>query len=300
MTLESVKPKHIYRSESAPTRWPAFLDLLFQGGNSGCKLRRSAHQGPLYIQKAFYPEGPDHAYVYLLHPPGGIVSGDSLSVSLSLEERASVLLTTPGATRLYRARKDIPGIEPLPQKLVNRIDAKKTSFVEWLPAETIIFNGAHAELVTEFRLDTTSQMCGWEIICLGLQASQEKFLSGRVFQSLNVYVDDVPVIIDRLQFDANSPYVNSQPGLQRSDVYGSFVAGPFTTDKDQICETLISHLKQYDGDEHCGVTMLSDFLVIRYLGECSDQAKKLFIGAWEVVRPMLSGRAAVKPRIWAT
>jgi urease accessory protein len=41
-------------------------------------------------------------------------------------------------------------------------------------------------------------------------------------------------------------------------------------------------------------------MVARYLGDSSEQAKRLFARLWAVLRPALFGREAQPPRIWST
>lgn len=300
MTAANTRLEDNYQREVQPSCWPAYLKLLFKGSEFGCKLFRSEHHGPLYVQKSFYPEGQDCAHVYLLHPPGGVVSGDQLEVSISLENKASVLMTTPGATRLYRARHDAAGVEPLPQKIINKIHVKQSSFAEWLPAETIVYSGASIELRTEVYLDTTSTFCGWEIVSLGLPESNKDFTDGQFYQSFSVFVDDQAMIIDRLSFSAGSPYLQSSCGFQGCPIFGSLIVGPFNDDVLTITPQLVDLFERLERGAQCGVTTIGNFIIIRYLGNCSDQAKKLFIQAWEIVRPLVSGRTAIKPRIWAT
>ena len=44
------------------------------------RLGKTSHFGPLRVQRAFYPEGNICAHLYLLHPPGGLVAGDYLTI----------------------------------------------------------------------------------------------------------------------------------------------------------------------------------------------------------------------------
>jgi len=67
---------------------------------------------PLAIQRPFYPEGPQVCHVLLLHPPGGLVSGDRLEVRLDLQAASEVLVTTPAAGKWYRGERWRAG-EPL-------------------------------------------------------------------------------------------------------------------------------------------------------------------------------------------
>ena len=51
---------------------------------------------------------------------------------------------------------------------------------------------------------------------------------------------------------------------------------------------------------HSGITLLPRVLLARYLGHSSEAAMHYFIALWSLLRPALTGRSAVRPRIWAT
>ncbi len=87
---------------TAGKSWQAKLDLKFRQAGKRTILAERRHVGPLVVQRPFYPEGPI-CHVYLVHPPGGIVGGDALSLQVDVEPQAHALLTTPAATRFYRA-----------------------------------------------------------------------------------------------------------------------------------------------------------------------------------------------------
>ena len=82
--------------------WTAALDLQFERAKERSIVSRCRHNGPLRVQKPFYPED-GVCHVYLLHPPGGVVGGDELSVSVRAGKGSAALITTPGATRVYRS-----------------------------------------------------------------------------------------------------------------------------------------------------------------------------------------------------
>ena len=63
----------------ADRRWAATLDLAFDArqeqGAQVTRMTRTRFKGPLRVQRPFYPEGKTGCcHVYLLHPPGGLVS----------------------------------------------------------------------------------------------------------------------------------------------------------------------------------------------------------------------------------
>lgn len=286
------------RLEKSPSTWHAQLELGFsRDANRGTRLVKNRHQGPLYVQKPFYPEGKDTAHVYILHPPGGLVSGDCLSINVSVANTAHALLTTPGAGRVYRARPD----HALQQQTCT-IDVGKHAIAEWFPLETIIFNGARTRLNTHINLEQGARFFGWEVTSLGLPANGIAFDHGRVQQCLRVNQLGRPVLIERLVIDTAqaNPYLD-KAGLQGNPVNGVFVAGPFEDITDDEMQVLRDGIAVNPERSYlAGISLVNRFIIGRYLGGCSEQSRQLFTKWWELLRPTLIGREARHPRIWST
>lgn len=278
--------------------WPAHLHLHLAKTARGTRLMRKQQGGPLYVQRPFYPEGIDLAHVYLLHPPGGLVSGDTLRVQLHLREGAQVLVTTPGAGRVYRARHDKRS-----QQQHNELQVGTGSTLEWLPQESIIYPGAHAHLLTRVHLAQGSRFCGWEITALGLPASNEPLSNGSLLQLLEVLQQGHPLLRERLLLnDATRALASAAIGLRGATVSGVFVSGPYHAG--QFPEWPLPALQDVkpgaDRPALCSITRLGSFLVARYLGTCAQQARHLFTLYWQILRPLLLQRDACPPAIWMT
>ena len=82
--------------------WHAQLDLNYTVEDARTVLR-FAHTGLLRVLQSLYPEGPGVCHNVLVHPPGGLVGGDTLEVHAQVAAGAHALITTPGATRFYRS-----------------------------------------------------------------------------------------------------------------------------------------------------------------------------------------------------
>ncbi|HEY9136115.1 MAG TPA: urease accessory protein UreD [Pseudomonadales bacterium] len=300
--------------------WRACLKLDCAGSEYGTRLLSSTHCGPLYVQKPFYPEGKDLAHIYPLHPPGGVVSGDELSINIVARDRAALLITTPGATRLYRARQAVKrtGVAALSathtaldQKLNNHINVTGGSSVEWLPMETIVFNAAQTVAATRVDIDNSSRFLGWEVCCLGLPASNKAFESGRLSQRFEIYQNGKPMLIDKLSLRPHSPLMSAKCGLDNATVSGIFVAGPGEVDNQvmvehkqaQVEDTLAAvreKIALLNLADKLSITYFNGFYLSRYLGHSAEQARKLFVEVWRILRPLLLNRDICPPRIWHT
>jgi urease accessory protein len=290
--------------------WQARLSLSFAQRSRGVRLVKCEHEGPLYVQKAFYPEGPNCAHVYLLHPPGGLVTGDTLTISIEAQKNSHALITTPGAGRVYKAR-DAKGVQT--QNL--QINVQENAIVEWFPLETILFPSAQARMKTRVDLSDNANFIGWEVTCLGLPANQITFDSGSVSQSMQIWrngrillneslvIDDIVIEGKERASSAtqkNSSLLNGNAGLRNLPVHGFMIGGPFKDEPLDLLESLRLLQTQTAKNELLAASHNGEFITVRYLGACTEKARKSFTQAWALIRPELIQKQAVAPRIWAT
>lgn len=269
--------------------WKAGLSLGLAHRGDKTVLARSAHFGPLRIQRPFYPDGPV-CHLYLLHPPGGMVAGDDLAIDLDLEDGARALVTTPAAGKFYRVERYAPA-----QYQGVRARLQAGAVLEWLPQETIAFNGARGELVNRFDLAADALLIGWDVVCLGRRASGESFDRGSIRQKIEIYREGRPLFIDRVAFEGGGSLMDAPWGMRQCSVSGTFFAtlgGDSST-----AETLRSALPV--GPEW-GLTRRGEVLLARYLGHSAETCRRGFEQLWYRLRPQLLQRPAVRPRIWNT
>ena len=278
--------------------WQAHLDIKIANRDAGARLVSCHRRGPLHIQKAFYPESNDLAHLYILHPPGGLVSGDSLAITANVESNSKALITTPGAGRLYGARKNAK-----PQYQRNQLTIKAGASLEWLPMETLFYSRSFGRTDTRVDIEEGGKFIGWDICSLGLPASNELFTEGELRQTFEIVYKGQIDWLERWKFNAKDKhFLTSKAGLNGQSCNGVFVAGPFD---DGINAELISQLQaicQTTRDSKqglAGVSLVKHWLVLRYIGPSTTHARALFSKAWCVVRPLLLDRAACSPRIWA-
>ena len=276
--------------EAARPGWQARLALGFERRRERTVLVRCEHCGPLRVQKALYPEGPAVCQAIILHPPGGIAGGDGLDIALLAGAGAHAQLTTPGAGKWYRS-----GGRRASQSLHLRVDAQ--AIVEWLPQETIVFDGAEAAMQTRIELAAGALYCGWEILCLGRTASGERFAHGRLDLSTRIEQGGRPLWIEPGGLRGGSPWLDAAAGLGGLPVSATLLLAGRAVEPEWLAACRALPLA---AGLRAGVTALPGVLVARCLAPASEPAKEWLLGVWQRLRPLALLRAAVPPRIWST
>lgn len=264
--------------------WHGHLELQFSEQEGRTILSHRMRSGPLSVQRPFYPE-QGGMQVYILHPPGGVVGGDGLEIDVGVAQGAEVLLTTPGAAKLYRSAGDVADIR-------NVMDARGK--LEWMPQENIFFNGARVRQRTHVALDDGAGFIGWEIHCLGRIASGERFSRGDLDLGINIVRDGHPLLVERLHVRDDSHRSAAQ--LRGFPVCATFYAAPVSG----ALFDALRPLAYRESGRVCAMTLLDDLLVVRYLGNSVADAWDSLLAVWRQVRPGVIGRDAIAPRIWST
>lgn len=278
-------------NNASATCWQARLSLGFERRADATILARRSHLGPLRIQKPLYPEGRAICHALVLHPPAGIAGGDDLGIEVAVGAGAHALLTTPGAGKWYgRASRQAC------QRL--RFEVAAGGVLEWLPQESIVFNGALAHMQTQVALADGARYLGWEVLCLGRRASGEQFSSGEIGLETRITREDRPIWLERGLVAGDSRVLHSAAGFAGRSVSATLLAAGAGLDP-----ALLAACRQVnpaEGGALHGVTLLPDVLVARYLGHSAEAARSWMVALWSLLRPTLAGREAEEPRIWRT
>ncbi len=275
---------------AADAHWRANLDLCFTRHHHRTLLAARSHRGPLQIQKALYPEGPGVCHVTVLHPPGGVAGGDALAVTARLESGSRVCLTTCGATKWYRCPR--AGAQ---QQLNFSVEAGGA--LEWLPRESILFDGSKAAMQLDVDLAPGAHFIGWEILCFGRRASGEGWHSGGLRLHTRIRQAGHPLWCERANLLAGSGFDSSPVGLGGYSVSGTLVAAGTDIGAELLgaCRAVVPR----GLDARVGVTRMPGILLARYLGHSSQNAFDWFTSVWKVLRPALLDQPAIAPRLWA-
>ena len=274
-------------AETANQNWQAYLSLKLRAGTHKTSLIPVKRYGPLSVQRPFYPE-QETCHVYLLHPPGGVVGGDQLTLDVEAETQSSTLITTPGATKFYFSAGFTAEVR---QNLTVREDA----ILEFLPQENIYFPGAQVKASTRLNVSENALVMLWEKHCFGRPVNQEQFTEGQVISKIEVYHEETLIFTEKQRIDAQE--IHRSSGFRGAPVIGTILI--YGTGMTSLLLNEIRAINPVKGIS--GISQLSEKLtLIRYMGQSTADVNDYFIALWTVLRPVIVKRQSCIPRIWNT
>lgn len=252
------------------------------------------HDGPLRVLRSLYPEGPGICHNVLVHPPGGLVSGDTLDIQVHVEAGAHALVTTPGATRFYKSNG-----ESAVQRTRLRLDAGAR--LEWLPLEALAYNACDALNTLEMDLAPGAQLLMWDITALGLPLADAPFTEGQFTQHLHWpghWLEHGTLRAD------DARLMDGPLGLAGQRCLGSLVLAQGTawtrTEREALLEATQALLDAHPQGAWCGVTAPNDHvIVLRGLAPVVEPLMQLWQDVRDLWRTQHWQLGSTRPRIWA-
>ena len=277
--------------------WHGHLNLTYANRNGETQIIRNEMQAPLKVQRPFYPEGKKVCHSVILHTAGGVVGGDRLDLDFHLQPNAQALITTAAAGKIYRSSGK--------QSQQNiKIQVDNGANLEWLPQETIVFDGAIYRQDLRVELALGARILLWEIVRFGRSARGEKFLSGEWRSHAEIWQQNRSLWIDRQLLKGGAEMLESPHGLAGKPVVATlaWVGEPVTA---EIVEKVRALRREetispssFAVNSNVGVTRIPSGLLCRYRGSSTADARNWFVGIWQLLRLSFSERLSCLPRVW--
>lgn len=274
----------------AAKHWRGHLNLAYSHDGQRT-VARHTHDGPLRVLKALYPEGDAVCHHVLVHPPSGMVGGDALHIDVTANEHAHALITTPGATRFYRSLGAVAS-----QSVTLSLAANAR--LEWLPLETIVYPQARASSSVRMVLGPGATMIGWDVVCLGLPASNAPFHDGSGLFQQHLQVQGAWLERATLRAE-DTRLLNSPLGLAgRSVLAAAWVCwGDASNEGSRMVDAAREALAQHQGS--FAITQVQPKVVLlRALAHEAQDLWPLLRAVRLAWRQALWGLAPNEPRVW--
>lgn len=225
----------------------------------------------------------------LLTTSGGLVGGDHLDVDVSVEAGASMLVTTQAAEKVYRSTgKDCC--------LNIQLNVDKNCWLEWLPQETILFNGSRMRRLTQVNLKANAKLLAGEILVLGRTASGEKLTHGLIRDLWEVRRDNRLLWADALHCDGELQKILTAPaGFNDCIAYATLIyAADNAHEQLEFARSLLTD----QNNLYSATTYVGELLVVRWLAHDALQLRKAYEQFWTKFRQHVAKLPATLPRIW--
>lgn len=274
--------------------WHAKLQLDYQR-DTARTLARFRHDGPLRILQSLYPEGDAICHNVLVHPPGGLVGGDTLDMAIQVGANAHGLVTTPGATRFYRSDGELTTQRA-------GLSLAEGARLEWLPLEAIAYSGCLASNELRATLAPGAELMAWDVTAFGLPAADQPFARGQFAQHL-----EIPGLwLERGRVDAaDSLLLDSPLGLAGHRCMATLLfASGSALGRERRALALDSAralIEPHALATTAGATSpVAQVVVVRVLAPLVEPAMDLLRGIWRTWRREMWNLPSETPRIWST
>ncbi len=224
---------------------------------------------------------------------GGLTGGDAVRFDFAVGAGAAARATTQAAERLYKTR---PGDAPV--QVDSRIVLGNGAKAEWLPQETIVFDGARLQRRTVFELATGTELLACELRVLGRAAHGEVFSSGFLCDRIEIRRDHRLIWLDVLRLGERSiaRTLASPVGFGGYPAIATvFHAAAGTESHLPAARALLEQMPQAT---RAAATTLNDLLITRFLAPDAFTLRQSVARFITGFRATL-GRAPVMPRFWS-
>lgn len=225
--------------------------------------------------------------IVIANVSGGVAGGDRLDVEVEAGPETDATLTTQAAEKVYRALDT-------PARIRTRLRVGAGARLEWLPHETILFDGARLDRSMEIEVSDGASGLFLESLVLGRTASGETFERGSFVERWSVNGSSVPLWRDCLLVSDGEEF-RSPAALSRHRALATLVyAGPGAQARIDSVRAVA-----YRSAALAGASFVRGLLVVRVLAAEPASLRNCVSEFAGAIRSGMPGRGLAMPRVWS-
>lgn len=255
------------------------LGLVFRRDGDATRIVEFYQQGCLKARLP-RPQTAGIAEAILINLSGGIAGGDDLVADITLRPGASVAVASQAAERVYRALD-------APATVATRISLAAGAALDYLPQETILFDGFALRRGLDINLAAGARFLGVEAIIFGRQAMGEVVRAGHLRDRIWLRRDGRLILQDLTRMDGDIAALLRRPAIANGAVALATIlyAAPDAAARlDGLCAVL---------GRESAATLIDGVLFARLL---APDALSLRNSICAALAPLRDGRPL--PRVW--
>ena len=240
------------------------IETLFQ---EGCAKIRLPHTHDPSLQAV------------LINTAGGLTGGDDVAWQVDVAPQSRVVLTTQACERVYRSLGDDAVVR-------TRLRVGAGAHLDWLPQETILFDGARLDRALDVELEGDASLFAIEAILLGRSAMGETARSAHLADNWRIRRDGRLIHAEATRLSAADLERDALSTLAGNAAFATLVyLGADAEQREARVTGMISGPS--------GLSRIGDRLVIRAMADSGLVLRR-------IITPIiaeLSGAGAL-PRLW--
>ncbi|MBM3522447.1 MAG: urease accessory protein UreD [Alphaproteobacteria bacterium] len=260
--------------------------IAFVAADGETRLRELWQHDPMRV---LLPRPVDDTlpHVVLLNTSGGLVGGDRIAIEVALADGARALVTSQAAEKVYRSAGPDTTID-------NRLSVGADAWLEWLPNETILFDGGR--LVRRLRIDLAAgaRLLAGEIAVFGRIARGENVTRGLLHDAWNLRREGQEIWADALRLDGDIAARLADP----HGIGGARAAGLLVCSSPGAVAQLEAVRERIGAETGSAASAMGDVLLVRFLMDDPQRLRRLFGRIWTDLRVRLAGLPPILPRLW--
>jgi len=260
-------------------------EIGFRAASGETRLSHLYQRQPLRVLFP-HPELGDLPVAAVATTAGGVVGGDRQRVVVRLGPSVRAHLTTAAAEKVYRSLGPTACI-------AQDFAAGAGAWLEFLPPETILYDGARLGRVTALDLAAGAGFLGGGIIVFGRRARGETFARGYLREVWEIRREGRLVWGDALLLDGDIAATIADPAC----FAGAAACATLILAASEP-QRLLEGVRTRLAGTRAGATIVNGLLVARWLAHDPAALRRSFADLACYLRARAMGLPAVLPRLW--
>ena len=239
------------------------------------------------------PEAGDPIEAAIVTTSGGLVGGDRIDVAIRVDRAARAHVTASAAEKIYRST----GATTVVRQSLAVADG---AALEFLPPETILFEGARLQRETAVEIGSGGTFLGGDIMVFGRRARGESFTNGFLREVWQVQRHGRLVWGDALHLEGDIAGIIDDPAcFDGAAAFATMILAPAGRDPQGFLDYARKIQSASATDAvRSGVTAIGGLIVARWLAADAAALRHAYADLASHLRCQAMGLAPRLPRLW--
>ncbi len=241
------------------------------------------------------PASGDPPVAVIVTTSGGLLAGDRLDIAVELAPGSAAHVTASAAEKLYRSTGRTTIIK-------QTLSIGPGAALEFLPPETILFDGARLRRETIIDLAPGSAFLGGDIVVFGRRARGERFASGFLREVWELRRDGDLVWGDALRLEEDVGRIIDDPAcFDGAAAFATMILAAPAKDARSLLETArVVQSSSATAGLRAGATTIAGLVIARWLAADAAVLRRAYADLACHLRSAALGLPHHLPRIWHT